>query len=378
MKRHRSAAEGYGDLPRLLRELRERTKELQCIYGISRIRDTPRATIEYIFRGIVDIIPSSWQYPDIACARIVAGEREYRTANYRPGPDAQASDIRVHGKKEGFLEVVYIEKKPPSDEGPFLASERKLLDVIAERMGRIIEHRRAEDELQASNRRLRELLEHVQRVREEERRRIAGEIHDDFGQILTAFKMDISWLSKELPRDSEALLARVRSMSKLVDKALQDVKGLASELRAPLLDDFGLCAAVLHHAEEFQRRSGIRCDVRLEPKEMELDKDRSVLVFRICQELLTNILRHAQAARVRVRLVKKRGEVLLEVRDDGKGFSTRQGRDYRSFGLRSIMERVDFWKGKAGIRSAPGKGTTVSIRLPCSKERGSDPSPDSR
>lgn len=364
MKRSTRRDEGYGDLPRLLRELRERTKELQCIYGISRIRDKQKATLENILQGIVDLIPGSWQYPEVARGRAVIGEREFRTRDFRPGLDRQVRDIRVYGRKEGFLEVVYLRKKPPADEGPFLTSERKLLDVIAERMGRIIEHRRAEAEAQASNRRLRELLEHVQRVREAERLHIACEIHDDLGQILTALKMDIGWLSKELPRDSESLLARVRSMSKMVDTALQDIKGLASELRPPLLDDFGLEAPVLHHAEEFQKRTGVRCDVRLEPREMELDKDRSVLLFRIYQELLTNVLKHAQAARVRVRLIKKREEVLLEVRDDGKGFSTRRA-DYHSFGLRGIMERVDFWKGKVSIRSAPGQGTAVSIRLPC-------------
>ncbi|MBI5242077.1 MAG: sensor histidine kinase [Elusimicrobia bacterium] len=325
-----------------------------------------------MIQSIVNLLPASWQYPNVTCARILLEGKVSQTANFAGGVDKQASAIHVHGKKVGVLEVHYLEKMPKSDEGPFLKWERSLLDAIAERIGKIVEHKKAEAELRLSHQKLRELYEHLQTAREGEQKRIAYEIHDDLGQILTALKMDVRWLSRELSDSTKAVRSRTHSMTELVDNAFRTVHEIASELRPTLLDDFGLSAQVLHHAEEFQKRSGVKCSVRIRPNEIVLDQERSVLAFRVFQELLTNVLRHSDAAKVNVSLVKSKAELKLEVRDNGKGIARGKISDRNSFGLRGIMERVTFWRGQVVIRGAPHKGTKVVVRLPLNR-RGETP-----
>ena len=348
------------------RELRERSKELKCVYGISRIVEKAGVLDETI-QKIIDLIPSSWQYPGITCARIILEGREFKTHNFNRPVYKQSSDIRVNGKKAGSLEVCYMEKRPNSDEGPFLNAERYLLDAIAERLGKIIEHKQAEMELRDSHKKLRELFEHLQTIREAERKDIAYKIHDEFGQALTAIKLDIRWLSKRLPQGEKILLKKTCSMAEVVDSTIQNVQRMASELRPALLDDFGFSESILYHAEEFQKHSGIKCEVLSNPEKIILDKERATMIFRILQELLTNVARHANATRVRIRLAKIKGALLVNVRDNGKGIAEEKISDHGSFGLLSIQERIRFWGGTIKIKGLANKGTSIRARFPLTK-----------
>jgi signal transduction histidine kinase len=228
----------------------------------------------------------------------------------------------------------------------------------------IAERRRAEDEVKRSRQQLRDLASHLEVVREEERIRIAREIHDELGQALTALKMDVHWLGSRLPGHQELLLEKISSMSKLINTTVQAVRRISTELRPGLLDDFGLSAAIEWQANEFCRRAGINCDLSSEPEEIILDQARSTALFRIFQETLTNIARHAEATEVVVNLTRDTFAVELEVRDNGKGITAAQINAGTSFGLMGIRERVLKLDGDLRISGAPEKGTRVHVTLP--------------
>ncbi len=226
----------------------------------------------------------------------------------------------------------------------------------------ITERKIVEEELKSSRAQLRRLLAHLQSVREDERTRISREVHDELGQALTALKMDIVWLLKRLDKDQESLLQKANSMLKLVDMNIQTVKRIASELRPGLLDDLGLTAAIEWQAEEFRKRTGIRCEVSIRQDDIEIDRDISTAIFRIFQETLTNVVRHAMAKKVRVDLKKNQNTIVIQVKDDGVGISEKDISSPRSIGLIGMRERVHFFGGRMEIRG--DNGTTVKVSIP--------------
>jgi PAS domain S-box-containing protein len=228
----------------------------------------------------------------------------------------------------------------------------------------VTEQKEAEEELKNSREQLRHLLAHLQSVREDERTRISREIHDELGQALTALKMDVSWLIKRLGADQKPLLDKAQMMSKLIDMNIQTVKRISAELRPGLLDELGLTAALEWQAEEFQERTGIKCELTISPEDITLSREISTMIFRVFQETLTNIVRHARAKKVRVRLKKRKGEIVLQVKDDGKGISKSQVSNPKSIGLMGIRERVTFLGGEVKFTGDRDKGTTVTVTVP--------------
>jgi signal transduction histidine kinase len=231
----------------------------------------------------------------------------------------------------------------------------------------ITERKQAEEELKASRERLRSFSTHLQSVREEERTKLARDIHDELGQALTALKIDLSWLTKELTAVQKPLLEKTRSMSKLVDTTIQRVKSISTELRPGLLDVFGLVAAMEWQVSEFKNLTGMNIKISAEPEDIVLDRDHSTILFRVFQELLTNVVRHADATTVSVDLTKEVGKIVLTVADNGKGITRAQISDPKSFGLLGIRERVHFWQGEFRINGTSGKGTTAVVSIPLTK-----------
>lgn len=227
----------------------------------------------------------------------------------------------------------------------------------------ITERKQAEEELKSSREQLRNLSAYLRSMREEERTRIAREIHDELGQTLTALKMEVSWLGNRY-RDHDGLLEKTKSMTELIDSTIQIVKKISSELRPVLLDDLGLVAAIEWQAEEFQKRTGIECKVTLNPHNIVVDKELSINIFRILQEALTNVIRHAAATQAEVCLEQREGEIVLTIRDNGRGITEDQASDTRSFGLVGMRERASFMGGKARIEGAENKGTIVTVTFP--------------
>jgi signal transduction histidine kinase len=229
------------------------------------------------------------------------------------------------------------------------------------------QRRRAEEQLRESHERLRLLSVYLQSVREEERTRIAREVHDELGQALTSCKLDVSWIASRLPRELKPVLERARALSTHIDSTIQMVRRISAELRPGVLDHLGLSAALEWQANEFQNRTGIRCDVHSDLGDKLLEQDLSTTLFRIFQETLTNVIRHAGATRVTVQLRQAAGQLTLEVVDNGRGIAPAQISDPTSMGLLGMRERAALLGGRFKIgrlRRATGTQVRVSIPLP--------------
>ena len=272
-------------------------------------------------------------------------------------------EIRLQSRR-GVLLSVHLSLNPLQ-----LESTRAVCLIASD----LSEMKRAEEELRASGEQLRNLAAHLLSVREEERARISREVHDELGQSLTAVKMDLAWLAGRVPRTNGAMLKRIRSTLRLADSIIQTIRRISTELRPAVLD-LGLAEAVEWQVQEFQARSGLQCKVRLLTREV-VASNASTAMFRICQETLTNVARHAKATRVEVVLQKQRDRLVLLIRDNGRGFDQTDPSVAKSLGLLGMRERAAILGGRVNISSAPGKGTTVTawIPLPSPKESGTIP-----
>jgi signal transduction histidine kinase len=229
----------------------------------------------------------------------------------------------------------------------------------------ITERKQVEEALRHSREQLRRLAARLQAVREEERTRIAREIHDQLGGALTGLKMDVAALSRGLSTDQHApLVGRANAMSKLIDSTIQDVRRIATELRPALLDDFGLLAAMEWQLQELQARAGIPYRLNTALDHIDLDSESSTIIFRVFQETLTNVARHADATQVEVRLEQRANALILQVSDNGRGISETEISGTKSLGLVGMQERILMLSGELNIWGAPGQGTTVRIQIP--------------
>ena len=229
----------------------------------------------------------------------------------------------------------------------------------------ISERRRAAEALALSEAQLRAFAARLRSARESERTHIAREIHDELGQALTALKMDLFSLKQSVPEPLRHPLRRkTDQMAGLIDQMVDKVRTLATELRPAVLDSLGLSAAIDWAARQFAQRTGIECTLDLPLHPVRIDSERSTDVFRILQEALTNVVRHARATRVHVHLRATPEELVLEVHDNGRGISERAIDDPRAFGLLGMRERVLPWGGEVGVRAAPQGGTSVTVCIP--------------
>ncbi|MCX7735366.1 MAG: PAS domain S-box protein [Candidatus Kapabacteria bacterium] len=228
----------------------------------------------------------------------------------------------------------------------------------------ITERKEAEEELNISKEELRSLALYIESSREEERKRIAKDIHDELGHALTALKLELMWLIKKKYLRQEVLYERTRKMNELIESTIRKVRTISSELRPSVLDHFGLVAAIEWQAAEFQKRSAMRCKVVLPNQELNLDEKYSTAIFRIFQEILTNIARHSRATRVDVLLEVTNNELKLRVSDNGKGIKQENINSRKSFGLIGMYERATALGGKLSITGVTGIGTTVTLTIP--------------
>jgi PAS domain S-box-containing protein len=228
----------------------------------------------------------------------------------------------------------------------------------------ITDRKRSEAEIERSREQLRKLSAHLQSVREKERTRIARELHDELGQLLTALNTGLVLLNNKIPEEHASLRGQTASMIDLVGMTMQTLKRIYMDLRPGMLDHLGLAVAIGWQAGEFEKRTGIRCKLNVEPEDLELDPELATSIFRIFQETLTNIARHAEATKITVHLKGTAGSVELAVRDNGKGIAEEQLTKPDSFGLLGIRERTHHWGGDVRITGKPGRGTMVKISIP--------------
>jgi signal transduction histidine kinase len=241
----------------------------------------------------------------------------------------------------------------------------------------ITERKRTERRLEKSRLQLRALSARLQSLREEERSHLAREIHDHLGQLLTALKLDLRSIERKLPAlGDEALIAslngKLASARELTDETIKSIQQIASELRPAILDRLGLEAAIDSETQAFQSRTGIRCESQMPPTETATAPELATAVYRIFQEILTNIARHAHAAHVHVRFSRDNGSLVLEVKDDGVGMQTGDLENPKSLGLLGMQERAEILGGWMLFEPGDGKGTAVTMSIPLNGKAGQE------
>jgi signal transduction histidine kinase len=235
----------------------------------------------------------------------------------------------------------------------------------------ITERTQAEAALRHSEERLRALSARLQYIREEEGKRIARAIHDELGGALTGLRWDLEGIAERLGGepgaiDVQGIREKIVPMTELIESTINNVRRISSDLRPPVLDDLGLIAAVEWQLQQFQSRTGIHCDCEISVDKWELDPDRATAVFRIFQEILTNVLRHAEANHVHVEILRDSDHIVLVVRDNGIGITENDKSNPRSLGLLGMRERALLFGGEIVIAGAAGEGTKVVVRVPAS------------
>jgi PAS domain S-box-containing protein len=222
-----------------------------------------------------------------------------------------------------------------------------------------------EEELKESRERLRYLSINTRKVREEERTSLSRELHDELGQVLTGIKMDVAWIGRRTPGDNTTIGERVDSLLALIDNTILSVQRISMALRPPALDDFGLQEAMRLAAEDFKKRTKVACKIISKPQHIVLKEEISTQAFRVFQEALTNVARHAGAARkVTISLRTSGDTFIMEVRDDGRGITKEQISDLKSIGLTGMRERAFAMGGTLTVAGTRGKGTTITLSVP--------------
>jgi PAS domain S-box-containing protein len=221
-----------------------------------------------------------------------------------------------------------------------------------------------EAQLSASHEQLQALSNHLLSVQEEERTRISREIHDELGQLLTALKLDVNWLTRHFAPQQRALLQKTQRMSALLDHTVTMLRRIAADLRPSELDHFGLVDAMEEYLERYQERTNLVCTLHIDPPDLQLDPDRSTTLFRVFQEALTNVARHAQATEVAIELTGADNALCLTLHDNGIGIPDDKLVPQGSLGLLGMRERVRAWDGSVTITRHHTGGTIVKVRLP--------------
>ena len=247
---------------------------------------------------------------------------------------------------------------------------RELIGVMID----LTERKKAEDEIRQSRERLRALSAHLQFVREQERIKIAREVHDDLGQVLSALRMELSLLNQNLLESSDTaprqqILQELSTMSKLVDDTIRSVRRIITELRPEVLDHLDLSSALEWQIQEFRARTGIKTTFQSSVQNSPLNQDGVTAIFRILQETITNVSRHAQASAVQIKLIDNDDSIILEVKDNGRGITEEETKKTGSFGILGMRERVLLLGGTLTMTGIPGKGTTVRVEIPLSENR---------
>lgn len=353
--------------------LAERVKELKCLHSISGLLKGRHADLGEILQKIVDVLPSAWRYPDRASACITFNGRRYCTRNFREPRWRQQAAITVGSEQAGLLEIGYAEALNGQLAPEFLEEEQALLLTVAERVAEIVALKEARNQLVTYQTHLRSLASELTLAEERERRRLAVALHDRIGQGLAVAKLKLESLRHLLPGEHHS---RLQDISDLIKQIVNDTRSLTFEISPPVLYELGLRQAVMWLAETFGRQFAMCVEVQGDEELLELAEGVRVMLFRSIQELLTNIIKYAQATRTVILLENADDELRVVVEDDGVGFDAASRSAYPSaaggFGLFSIRERIGHLGGRVTVESSPGKGTRVELWVP-SVDAGSCP-----
>ncbi|MCA1984880.1 MAG: sensor histidine kinase [Desulfovibrio sp.] len=353
-------------------ELRERVKELGCLYAVSRLAQHRALPLAVLAHEVAGLLCQAWRFPDLAVARVELDGHVHATPNFVRTAWRQTRRIVADDAPAGHIELCYLHWPPPPASGkddtgtPFLEEEDNLLQAVAENLGRILESRRAEERLQA-------LSQELIRAQETERRRIARELHDDVAQSLSMLKIGMESLAHGQTGVPPEVLRQLQELASSAGTVIGAVRSIAYELLPPGLAQLGLVSTIFKLCEEVTARCGLPVEFRAEGMDaVKLDFDCQINIYRIVQEALSNVRQHAGASRVAVKLVASHPSLLLRVEDDGRGFQpgtppARRGGEAH-MGLWNMGERARLLGGALRIRTAPGQGTRIVVEIPLDRQ----------
>lgn len=343
--------------------LLKRVKELNGFFDLGALNEKKLPLGDLIDTFLKDIIPKSMMYSDKTLARLTLDDKVYGNSDFDFSGKCLFSPIIIKNKERGGLSVGYSEDLPFTE-----IYEQKLINGYAERLGKIIESTEVNDSLQKSRRELQRLSAYLERVREEERIRISREIHDELGQQLTVLKLELARLNGSLGGKEHQSNNLIGDMMASADTMLQTVQRIANDLRPSILDHFGLVSAIEWMVEDFQKRTGISAEFEAITHGRKLSDELSTALFRVTQEILTNIVRHANATQVSAFWEESDTELTLVVRDNGIGIA--QEKIYRSdaLGFIGINERLRSFNGCLEIGEVSCGGTFVRVSVPLDRK----------
>lgn len=349
------------------RLLLERVKELNCLYGISRLFERDGERLDDTLQAVVELLPPAWQHADVATARIELNLSRYATPGFRETPWIQTCPVIVLGEPTGRVTVAYMEERPESDEGPFLAEERSLLNAVSQRLGSYVEREQARQQLAVHQDKLRSLAAQLAVSEQQERRRVAELLHDRIGQTLALLSIKLAQTRGST--DDPAVKEMLSETQGLVGDLISETRFLTFELCPPILYELGLHQAVEWLGEEFQNGCGLEVQIEQHGDPGRLSDDLRTTLFQAVRELLTNVAKHAGARTARVTLSGSGDTVIVAVADDGKGMDTSELAagltEHHGFGLFNIRERLNYLGGTMQVSSQVGHGTTVTLEVPC-------------
>ncbi len=376
-------------LREIAHNLGERVKELNCLYGITRLVERGNPSLDTIMQGVVDLIPPAWQYPEVTCACIRLKDGQYRTAGFQTTQWKQAEDIIVNGANAGTLEVYYLKEMPPSDEGPFLKEERNLIHVIAERLGRIIEHRLAETRLQSlyvEEKQLRERVQAEMQRRIDFTRNLIHELKTPLTSLMaTSQLLYEEETDRKLGKLAQYVWEGANSLNTRIDDLHDVIKGETGKLKLELkpVEMADLLTSVVNETQALAGQNNVvlKLDIRrpLPPVTADAARVRQVIL-----NLLNNAFKYAaEGGRVDIRCATNQNFVKVEVQDQGPGIALSEQKHlfepgYQAahhgeavaglgIGLALCKLLVELHGGKIWVRSEPGKGSSFFFNLPARK-----------
>jgi len=349
-----------------LHHLGERVKELTALHGTVRILQDRTKPLGEVLSQIAALLPPAWQYPDVAAARIQFNGIMVATPEFRETRWMQQAALSTSSGRRGFIEVAYLQEKPAETEGPFLVEERHLIDSLADSLSSYLTRREAEEQLREAHAQLQALSQQLMQVQEQERRRLAHDLHDEMGTALTALKMNLQTMQRVA--DTAQVTTSLSDSFSILDSLLKRVRDLSLDLRPSLLDDLGLVPAIRWYVTRQAERAGIQARVDAESFSRELSAETAVVCFRIVQEAVTNVLRHAKASKLEVSLKNTESGFDLSITDNGIGFpvsvTMAEAADRRTLGLLGMRERARALRGTITIRANPNCGTQILAHIP--------------
>jgi PAS domain S-box-containing protein len=337
----------------LMANLAIKNKELNCLYAVSKLISDDHKSIESILHEAVNLVPMSWQYPEIACARIKCDFGEFVSTHYKKSEWKIEAEIITYNVSSGSIEVMYKEEKPQKHDGPFSIEERNLIDMLGELLGNMLNVKGAEHQIIAS----------IMHTEDRERKRISKEIHDSLGQTLSAISLNMDKVGQDIVVLPKQQQERFTNLTVLINQAASESRNIAHNLMPSTLNDFGYSSAVENMLDAIRGAADTEFRFNTNYESGQLSQSTELGLYRVTQEAVNNIIKHAKAKSVVIQLMCYPDIVILTIEDDGIGFDLKNISELSKFGLRGMENRARSLNAEFNLDSEPNKGTTITLQI---------------